>query len=274
MSEVLMLFIAGLAIGLVSSVLGIGGGIIFIPLLHWLYPALPIQDIMSMSLINVFVTTIINNINFHRTKQNPGLKLILCICLTSGLGGVIGSQLISHVDQSLAKLIFAGLVLVAGIRTLVITLIFKGKNTKYPHQRLAKINVAVPLLFIGLTGGFISGLTGLGGGFIYVPLLMSLGIHHGQISPLSNWAMLVSSLFAIIPALIHTDPIVPFISHSILFKHFHHGHIYFLVVLVTVLGSLFTSLAGVKLNSRVSAEIKGFIFGTLQILVAIKFLLF
>lgn len=128
--------------------------------------------------------------------------------------------------------------------------------------------------FLGLTclaGSFISSITGLGGGAIFVPLLLSLvKLPVSLISPYSNVAMTAASLVGLIP---HFFVPGEFNLESSLAQNSFIGHVNALFILVLFTGAFFSSKLGVKLNSHVRVKTKKWLLTVLLFSLSLKILL-
>jgi uncharacterized membrane protein YfcA len=169
----LVIFGIGLAGGVLSGFLGIGGGIITAPLLLYL-PALLGQEPLSMHLVSGLTITQSLFAGFfgalaHRRFKTLDRKLstvmsaVICV---AALAGASASKYFSH-DFLLG--IFAFLALTAAV------LIFLpgagGENSsEYEFGSFSVPGAAAVALAVGLLGG----LVGQGGSFILIPMVVYL----------------------------------------------------------------------------------------------------
>lgn len=175
-----MTILVGLIIGLVLGLTGAGGSIFAVPLFILLLD-LSINDAMGVSLGAVSVAALVGVLlrnNQRDLAWQPGLILATAGMATAPVGRWLGAQT-------------EELVLLAGFSLLATTLAVRmwkqasenqkatynlrasvtlsaAKNTTPPKQYIQK---PVYLIFAGLLCGLLSGLFGVGGGFIIVPLL-------------------------------------------------------------------------------------------------------
>ena len=73
----------GLAVGVISALFGVGGGVIAVPALVLLYPEVPQTSIIGVSLGMIFFNSLINSNNFYKKGL---LVLLLLPSLVLALG--------------------------------------------------------------------------------------------------------------------------------------------------------------------------------------------
>ena len=113
--------------GLVSGLLGISGGVVQVPLLRYLEDirwknAIANSSIMvfSASLVAAVVSLIHGTvIGAYDLMQPLGLAMVLIP--TSYLGGVLGARWLKMVSVDGLKWLYAGLMLVIGIKMLILS---------------------------------------------------------------------------------------------------------------------------------------------------------
>jgi uncharacterized protein len=200
-----LLVLLSFAIGIISGFTGVGGGFLMTPALIIL--GFPAQIAVGTSLIWVMANSIVGSMR-HRQNGNVDFKLGLTIAASSMAGVEIGSRCLQWV---LAKGLAEETVLAVSIvilltlgtytvwdslRSLIKTGITQPKNSQSdsshgadsgfsflsrlkwkPLVHFNKSGITISLwviLGIGLCTGILSGLMGVGGGFIMVPALIYL----------------------------------------------------------------------------------------------------
>ncbi len=112
-STLLLLLCIGLLAGILSGLIGIGGGIIMIPLLLWLGLSQHQAQGTSLAVLAVPVTALAAY-NYYK-EGYVDWRYAALIAVFFVIGGVIGSKLALQIDQKLLKKIFGViLLLVAG----------------------------------------------------------------------------------------------------------------------------------------------------------------
>lgn len=169
----------GVAIGFFSGMLGIGGGMVMVPLFRLVFGMSAVGS-TATSLFTIIPTSISGAVSHARAKTCvPKLGIAL------GVGGACTSWL----GVWLAQISPAWLVMLAAALVIAysgITMFRKALNA--PKQPLGSSNINAPIpeapmfttgklvvaAVIGMLAGVASGFVGLGGGFIMVPLMVSV----------------------------------------------------------------------------------------------------
>lgn len=222
----LLLVFLGLITGIASGVLGIGGGILMVPgLLAW---GLPMQQASATSLVAVFINALSGTARNWRTRDSqPQGSLGLAI------GGIstaqLGAGVAAEVPAWALTFSFAALQL--------LTIYFMGLRRRLAQDRrsseidldaLPRWRAIATLMSIGLLAGFLSGLFGIGGGAVMVPLQM---LFVGM---------------AIKPAIRNSLGAIMFIALSGLMRHTAEGNVFWLGGLLLGMGGM----VGAQLGSR------------------------
>jgi len=238
MIDQLWLILLGFAAGIIGSMIGLGGGIIIVPVLTFL--GFPPTVAASTSLFGALSNAIASTVSYSRQKRIVfplGLKL----GLLSIPGTVLGALLSTNIAPDIFKILF-GFVLIASA-----AYIFMQKKIETSEKTFSK-QMMVFAIGASFFAGLISAFFGIGGGIIFVPLMVvGMGMAMKKAAPTSQLILLFSSLSGVI-------------IHSIL------GHPDFFQAGFLALGSFIGGLVG----ARLSLELKE---RYLQIIVSIVILL-
>lgn len=160
-------------IGLSLGLLGGGGSILTIPVLVYVL-RYSMKQAVPMSLVVVGVTSVFGALNHHRAG-NIRWDAALVFGPAAIVGAFGGARLGLALSGRVQLMIFAVLMLAAAVS------MYTGPGiwmrTKEPN-RLDRTDGRAPLpliLLLGAAVGMITGLVGIGGGFLYVPALVLLG---------------------------------------------------------------------------------------------------
>ena len=171
-----VLFALGLTGGFFSGLLGIGGGIIMVPLLLYVPPLfgltpMPMRVVAGITAVQSFVGAASGAVG-HNRYNRVHIPLALYLGIPMALSSLVGSVASAHVSNELMLTIFAAMALLAAILILL------------PQSDTDTEDNIVDLKFnrffaiaIGLIIGGLAGIIGQGGAFLYIPaMLFILGI--------------------------------------------------------------------------------------------------
>jgi uncharacterized membrane protein YfcA len=183
--DLLPLLPLGILAGLLSGLLGIGGGLIFSPLLLAL--GLSPHQALATSTLAILPTTMAGSWAHLRSGQVPA-QAVLAIAA----GAVSGALVFSHAGDGMEGWHLLALqALMYGVLALVISPRRSDRSDGEQSLPLAGLGG------VGLVAGWSSGLLGVGGGLVMVPLMVQgLGIRVYQAIRLSTLAVCASAATA------------------------------------------------------------------------------
>ncbi len=267
MNEIMALTFLALALGFVSSFLGIGGGSIAVPVLYSFYPNATPVEVISTSLGSIFFITSLNSIQYALEGLLPHWKKIIPLAIMCLLGGMLGSSIVFALEPGIVKKIFGFTLLIIMAKSIL----HKPKESEQNNQEDVPI---IQLMIIGLLGSLLSSITGLGGGIIFTPAFLEISkLRIKRVAPYANIAMVFATGAGLIAHLTAAPPILT----GIYLPHFNSlqlGNVNISVVLFLGIGSLISSRFGVKLNGRVSKKTKKRILLALLLVLSLKTLIF
>lgn len=181
--EMVYLILFGFFVGVVGSVLGIGGGAFIVPFLVMIFK-LPIKYAIASSLVSIVATsTAVASVNVERGLAN--IRLGVMLELTMALGSVVSTYIMITLKSSLLQLLFAFMLLPT---SLSMYLKSRAKNvdenyyvdekevysyydySSKKHIRYSILSKGKASIF-SFFAGMLSGFFGLGGGLIQVPVV-------------------------------------------------------------------------------------------------------
>ena len=220
MIDQLWLIPLGFAAGLLGSMIGLGGGIIVVPILTFL--GFPPTAAASNSLFAALSNAIASTISYSKQKRieySLGLKL----GLLSIPGTILGALISTDVTPDVFKILF-GFVLIASA-----AYIFLRKKIETREKTISK-QMMVFAIGASFFAGIISSFFGIGGGIIFVPLMVvGMGMAMKKAAPTSQMILLFASLSGVV-------------VHSLL------GHPDFLQAGFLAIGSFIGGLVGARLS--------------------------
>jgi uncharacterized membrane protein YfcA len=175
----------GVLIGAYGTTVGIGGGVILVPLLMFLYPAMPPEILTGISLAVVFLNALSGTMAYSRQR---------CIDYRNGIffalatmpATVLGVWVVRFIPINTFALIFGLILLIAAAAILFRPQLEKPKRSHLNNNHgnlLCEITDSRGRRFIYYTNrrlgmflsffvGFLSGVLGIGGGVIHMPVLV------------------------------------------------------------------------------------------------------
>ncbi len=258
LSVVILFAVVGCLTGFLAGLLGIGGGLIIVPVLVYLLPSLEFSTELVMpvaiatSLSSIIFTTAVGSFSHHKNNNIPW-DIARQLMLMIAIGALCGAYLADSISTQRLKYIFA-----VAVTLLASYMLFSVRiaNVKpLPGQWTIR--------FIGVGTGLLSSLMGIAGGAILVPILtyysMSVRKAIGTATVCGFVVACFGSLGFVVTGLDQTE--LP--PGSI-------GYIYLPALCgVVVTSSLFVPL-GVKFASKLPVNTLKKVFAVFLIMVAIK----
>ncbi len=151
-------------IGLSLGLLGGGGSILTVPILVYAMDMDPKLSI-ALSLAIVGATSLIGVFG-HYKNQNIDFKIALIFGPVAMLGTFVGAKLSQYLSGSTQLILFSLIMIIASF------FMFKGRDENVSEKDK---DLNIPLIITeGIVVGIITGLVGVGGGFLIVPALVLL----------------------------------------------------------------------------------------------------
>jgi len=256
-----MFLALGAVAGFLAGLLGIGGGVILVPLFLWAMPlsGFPPEHVVHIafgtSLAIIFPTAISSTLG-HRKRGNVAWGHVLPLVIGSTLGALIGSTVAVSLSGETLKALFGMMQILIGLKLLFY----------HPHVS-AEFDISPKvwaLTLVGLFSGAFSSFFGVGGGVVAVPLmvvLLRLPIHFAVGN--SSALIVVSSLAGMLSYAFHgyAVPSLP---------AWQMGYVNAAVVLLVAPLSLSFARIGVRTASRMKQRELTRVFAVMLIAVGIR----
>lgn len=173
----------------IGSLIGIGGGVIIVPLL--LGMGVPKELAAFSSSAAVLAMAILSSITYKKRNQGS-IKTAALMGIGSIPGSTIGVAINKMVSQEIFDLLFATVIIL-----LIIVMVIKSK---LPPIKLK--GWVIPI--IGVFVGILSGTFGIGGGPIIVPCLLVLfSFNHREASATSVYITLITTANALLTHIVN-----------------------------------------------------------------------
>ncbi|MBX3040373.1 MAG: sulfite exporter TauE/SafE family protein [Bdellovibrionaceae bacterium] len=274
---ILALAASGALAGLLGAVLGIGGGIVIVPTLVLLF-GFDIKIAVACSLVSVVASsTSASSVYVGKGLANMRLGMLLEVATT--LGGIAGGFLALILSPNLLSGIFGVVMIGIAIVTFrktessasIPAAAVEGapsapedspgylSGTYYDAYRKSLIHYKVWNIpfggLISFVAGVLSGLLGVGGGFMKVPAMnIAMGVPIKVAAATSNFMIGVTAI-------------------SSLFVYFAKGFVYPLVAAPVALGVVGGALVGTSVAQKISPWILKKIFAVVLVVIALQMVL-
>jgi len=170
-----LLVVLGFFAGVLGALTGIGGGVLLTPILA-LYFGIPIREAIGTSLVAVITTSAASS-SVHLQRHTTDIRLGMTLELATSLGAAVMAYLVGYFNRNFLEGLFAAFLLYSSI-----TILAKHGKVKPEDESSPAVNGEVvippyeprryPLgLSASLVAGGLSGLLGIGGGPIKVPVM-------------------------------------------------------------------------------------------------------
>jgi uncharacterized membrane protein YfcA len=173
MWDPLLLVIFGFFIGILASMTGVGGGVFIVPILTFFYD-FRVNSATGTSLTAIIFTAIASTINYARQKRIY-YKTGLLLAVTAAPGAYLGGWIAKITQEQLLGLIFGVFLILVAARMIVSLARRKVADKTLPVKTDAELVRSGKIIIIGVAlgffGGFASGLLGIGGGTLIVPIM-------------------------------------------------------------------------------------------------------
>ncbi|BCA79713.1 sulfite exporter TauE/SafE family protein [Desulfuromonas sp. AOP6] len=242
--HILVTFIVlGSCAGFLAGLLGIGGGVILVPLFLWAFPLAGFHPDIVPHLafgtsLAIIIPTAVSSTLMHRRHGNVNWHQVVWLVAGGILGAFLGGTVAAFLSGAWLKGLFGGMLMTVALR------MFFAKPYLPPER-----DTVIPrshLVGVGLVGGGFSAFFGIGGGVIAVPMMVILLQMPAHLAVgCSSALIVVSSLFGALTYVVHGwgHPLLP---------DFSLGFVNSLVaVIIAPLSILFANL-GVRVARKVA----------------------
>ena len=255
------LLITGVIGGLIAGLFGVGGGIVIVPILFWIFTSLsfPNEILMHMAIgssLATIIPTSISSAIAHYHRGSIEIDIIKKWAPGIFLGAIIGGLSGNYFSVNELKYLFASIAFFVALN-----MFFKEHlrlGNCLPKSRL--LNIVISSLI-----GFVSSLMGVGAGTIGVPTLVALSVPiHKAIGTAA-----ALGLFIAVPATL-----------GLAFSGFNVpnrppmsiGYVNLIAFFIMFPLTVFFAPIGVKFAHRINQRLLKIIFGIFLIITSVKML--
>ena len=275
----LMLFLIALIVSFLSSMVGIGGGVLFVPLLVAFF-GLSVPEARTISLFCMIFVTLSATIGYFRHKCIDW-KLGLVYDLFAVPGIFVGTWVASILDNIFPTLLKVFVVVTLWTLASLI-LLRKSKFKEDLKQKTVDVSFLDPqhpikinqpkkwifALISSFAGGFVAGSVGMGGGTIDTSTMLILGIIPIIAVATSEFAMIFTNTFGFL-----TSAIFPYLGWNFLNNGASPAPILWEFILPMGIASLIGAFLGTILSRRIKGSVLKKMLAIIVILIGIPILL-
>ena len=176
----------GFLIGAYGTMVGIGGGVVLVPLLMLLYPTLPPALLTGISLAVVFLNALSGTVAYARQRRIDYRNGLL-FALATVPATIAGVWVVRYVPINTFSLMFGLILFAAAFVIFLRPQLEKPELTEFTHNKPGRRRCEITDsrgkkfiyatnrylgMFLSVIVGFLAGLLGIGGGVIHMPLLV------------------------------------------------------------------------------------------------------
>ncbi len=262
--DAVLLSFSAFFVGIVAALTGVGGGVFVVPLLSLVF-GFSVHGAVGTSLAVIVFTSLASTLGYSRQRRID-YKIGLILAFTSIPGAFLGAYLTMLISTRLLGLIFGFfLVLVAfqmifqlGFSRLRFSAVRGGWHRKIVDSEgmIFEYDARVILgLALSFFGGLSSGLLGIGGGSVIVPILyFTMGVPMHVTVATSMFIMIFTSISGVV-------------------THISLGNVRFNYAIYLCIGVIFGAQLGVHIAKRISGKNLRRIFGLVLFLISINMIL-
>lgn len=188
---ILILLFTGIIVGFASGLLGVGGGFIMVPVQYWVLTSMGYDPQISILVtfgtnIAVVLPTAISGAYGHNKRGTVVWNAALIMGITGFFSAIAGGYAATLVPGEWLKVIFGAVILISAARML---------TARPPGVDKPVVNNTLMYIICGIPIGFISGMIGIGGGVVLIPVMIYV-LHFKILNAIgTSTALMVFSAF-------------------------------------------------------------------------------
>ncbi len=256
---IVLLLGIGIVTGVAAGFIGIGGGVIMVPVLLELYRiwALPeaslVQAAMGTSLTVGVLTGMSSTVRHHR-QGTVMWRIALLVAPTAVIGGFVGSRIAVSTQGSVLQIGLAAVLLLAAI-----DMILRRKPDLLPMKSIHWLL----WMMMGVLVGLFAAMSGLGGGLLFIPLMVFIArVPTGKLAGTSSVVVIFAALASAIRYML-LGPVAALPTGFV-------GHSNFLVALCLAVAAVPGAQLGAYLNKVAGSIVYRRIFAVLLLFMVIR----
>lgn len=261
-TAVVILMLFGMTGGFLSGLLGVGGGIIFIPIISYYLKQAGLEDdefvryLLANSFATIFFAGLISTYKQYRIQQFYPKQILLTASFAMLTSAAVTYLITS--ESWYSKRTFGIIFLILLLFT-VFRILLKKPKAQYEVAQTPKHKY----LITGFLTGIITALSGLGGGVVMIPLFNQYIKIDMKSSSAISIGVIPLILIPVLATYLFSTPVQNVAESQI-------GYVLPLLFFPMVAGLLFAAPLGVATAQKISDKLLKIIFACLVILVIIN----
>ncbi len=259
LSIILLTMLLGALAGFLAGLLGIGGGLVIVPVLVMLLPAFDVVPAGQAILVAVatslgsIIITATSSVYAHHRWGNVPWSLAIVVMAGAALGAWSVGYLAHNLSGRVLQMIFGVAVLLLGLRML-------GSGAATGKQPLPARGI---VLAISAVLGGLASLLGIGGGALFVPVLNYFSVDMRRAIGCAAASGIAIAIFGTLGYVSAGWQHYPLSQGFI-------GYIYLPALLGIVAASVFTAPLGARMTQHLPIQTIKRVFGVFLLLVSAK----
>ncbi len=272
----LLLALVGVFAGVLGALVGIGGGVILVPVLSLAF-GIDVRIAVATSLVSVIATSTAAG-GVYVGSGLTNMRLGMALEVTTTLGGITGGLVAVLIPVSALQVAFGLMLIVTSVlmiagrdsakkkaagggattahgyeeRGALAGAYFDQREGQLVHYRAERLAIGSS---IALLAGAVSGMLGVGGGFLKVPAMnLGMRVPIRVAAATSNFMIGVTAVASLV-------------------VYFARGYVHPTIAAPVVLGVIVGSLAGTRLAQRVHPKALRYVLAVVLVGVALQMLL-
>lgn len=259
----ILLILLGIVAGITAGFFGVGGGLIFSPILYFLFTGFgvesPVSWTVGTALFCTFTAAVSSSIQ-QRSERNFYWKKGITLGVFGAFGVYFGKSIVTspYYTQDVFVSFFVLML------TFVAILFYRRSQSTVTLQVQPGKLTAFKMIIAGFLGGLVASLAGVGGGIVLVPIMNLLyRIPIGKTVSMSSLAIVLISFSGWMQYAFFTDGLAGITDYTI-------GFVDFGTSLPLIMGAFAGGILGVKLNQNVKGSRVQLGFSIMVIIIAIS----
>ena len=257
---IIALLLTGIGVGLAGGLLGVGGCFIMVPVQFWVLNSMGVEPGTSILIafgtnLAVVLPTAISGAYGHNKKGAVAWNAAIPMGIAGLAGAIVGGYIATLIPGTYLPAIFGLAIFLSAIRML---------TAKPPAVDAGPVDDVVTFLVWGIPLGLLSGIIGIGGGVLLIPVMV-LALHfrmHTAVGT-STALMIFTALGGTIAYIINGWGVAGLPAYSL-------GYVNLLQWVLLAIPSIVMAQVGVRVAHRLPAKQLKYVFIVVMIYMGLK----